>query len=128
MRFTRMGSQTVSMRSPRLIYLAVAVVLSVTGFALTRFLADRSSPGLGETVIIPAGSSDATTPTTPQPSSVPTTPPTGPTTPRPSTVPSMPRTASTAPTKPGADPVRPVAPPTAGDDDDDDDSGGDGDD
>lgn len=124
MRFTRMGSQTVSMRSPRLIYLAVAVVLSVTGFALTRFLADRSSPGLGETVIIPAGSSDATTPTTPRPT-------TGPTTPRPSAVPTMPRTAprpSAAPTKPGADPVRPAAPPAAGDDDDDDDDGADSDD
>lgn len=40
------------MRSPRLIYLAVAVVLAVAGFVLTQYLADRSSPGLGETVVV----------------------------------------------------------------------------
>lgn len=82
------------MRSPRLIYLAVAVVLAVAGFVLTQYLADRSSPGLGETVVIPAGST--ATPGT-------TTPPTA----RPS----------------GADPVSPASPRTAGDDDDRDDDG-----
>ena len=31
-------------------------VLAVAGFVLTQYLADRSSPGLGETVVVPAGS------------------------------------------------------------------------
>jgi hypothetical protein len=81
------------MRSPRLIYLAVAAVLAVAGFVLTQYLADRSSPGLGDTVVVPVGSTS--TPTT-----------------RPSTSPSH-----------GADPVSPGHPRTAGDDDDRDDDG-----
>jgi hypothetical protein len=90
------------MRSPRLIYLAVALVLVVAGFALTNYLADRSSPGLGETVVIPAGSSTTLSPTpTPTPKPGPGLPP--------STV--------------GADPVTPAPPRTAGDDDDKDDDG-----
>jgi hypothetical protein len=84
------------MRSPRLIYLAVAVVLAVAGFALTQYLADRSSPGLGDTVVVvPAGSGTASSPS-------PTVAP---------------------PSKPGADPVTPGSPRTAGDDDDKDDDG-----
>jgi len=99
-----------SMRSPRLIYLAVAVVLAVAGFALTQYLADRSSPGLGETVVVPAGSSASTPPVTPKPSPVPTK-------------------TGAVPTKTGADPVSPAPPRTAGDDDDDDlDDAGDDDD
>ncbi|MGC4936552.1 hypothetical protein [Kribbella sp. DT2] len=90
------------MRSPRLVYLAVAVVLAVAGFALTQYLAGRSTPGLGDTVVVPAGSS-----VTPPPSG---TPPTA----GPSTAP---------PSKPGADPVTPGTPRTAGDDDDQDDDG-----
>lgn len=90
------------MRSPRLIYLAVAVVLAVAGFVLTQYLADRSSPGLGETVVIPAGST--ATPGT-------TTSPTPSTTARPTAGPS------------GANPVSPANPRTAGDDDDRDDDG-----
>jgi hypothetical protein len=81
------------MRSPRLIYLAVAVVLAVAGFALTQYVADRSSPGLGDTVVVPASGASS------QP---PTVRPTG---------------------KPGADPVTPGSPRTAGDDDDKDDDG-----
>jgi hypothetical protein len=82
------------MRSPRLIYLAAAAVLAVAGFVLTQYLADRSAPGLGETVVVPAGSTVAPTPT----------PTVGP----PST---------------GAEPVSPAHPRTAGDDDDRDDDG-----
>lgn len=41
------------MRSPRVVYAVVAVVLAVAGFVLPRYLADRSSPELGETVVIP---------------------------------------------------------------------------
>ncbi len=88
------------MRSPRLIYLAVAVVLAVAGFALTQYVAGRSSPGLGDTVVVPAGSSASVPPQSP-PSSPPTV----------------------APSKPGADPVTPGSPRTAGDDDDRDDDG-----
>lgn len=87
------------MRSPRLIYLAVAVVLAVAGFALTQYLADRSSPGLGDTVVVPAGGTSTLTPT---PTPTPTVAP---------------------PSKPGADPVTPGSPRTAGDDDDKDDDG-----
>lgn len=83
------------MRSPRLIYLAVALVLAVAGFALTQYLGGRSSPGLGDTVVVPAGSS----------------------------VPQSPGTPTVAPSKPGADPVTPGSPRTAGDDDDQDDDG-----
>lgn len=82
------------MRSPRLIYLAVAVVLAVAGFVLTQYLADRSSPGLGETVVVPAGST--------------VSPPTPTVTPSSSS---------------GAAPVSPADPRTAGDDDDRDDDG-----
>jgi hypothetical protein len=94
------------MRSPRLIYLAVAVVLAVAGFALTQYLADRSSPGLGDTVVVvPAGSGTAAPPSpsaSPSPSLSPTAGP---------------------PSTPGADPVTPGSPRTAGDDDDKDDDG-----
>ncbi|WP_344177168.1 hypothetical protein [Kribbella lupini] len=82
------------MRSPRLIYLAVAVVLAVAGFALTQYVAGRSSPGLGDTVVVPAGSSASVPPPT-----------------------------TATPSKPGADPVTPGSPRTAGDDDDRDDDG-----
>ena len=84
------------MRSPRLIYLAVAVVLAVAGFALTQYVAGRSSPGLGDTVVVPAGSSASVPPQSPP---------------------------TVAPSKPGADPVTPGSPRTAGDDDDRDDDG-----
>ncbi|MEV6288398.1 hypothetical protein [Kribbella sp. NPDC051770] len=87
------------MRSPRLIYLAVALVLAVAGFGLTQYLGGRSAPGLGETVVVPAGASVSPTPTpTPAPTVVP-------------------------PSRPGADPVTPGSPRTAGDDDDRDDDG-----
>ena len=84
------------MRSPRLIYLAVAAVLAVAGFVLTQYLADRSAPGLGETVVVPANSTVSPTPTV------------GP---------------STRPGANGAEPVSPGHPRTAGDDDDRDDDG-----
>ncbi|MBB5839529.1 hypothetical protein [Kribbella italica] len=96
------------MRSPRLIYLAVAVVLAVAGFALTQYLADRSSPGLGDTVVVPASGTSSSPP--PSPGTPPATRPTV----APSTV---------IPSKPGADPVTPGSPRTAGDDDDQDDDG-----
>ncbi|WP_432943900.1 hypothetical protein ACQPXM_01405 [Kribbella sp. CA-253562] len=92
------------MRSPRLIYLAVAVVLAVAGFALTQYLADRSSPGLGDTVVVvPAGSGTAIPPS-------------------PSASPSPSPTAA-PPSTPGAEQVTPGTPRTAGDDDDKDDDG-----
>ncbi|ADB29394.1 hypothetical protein Kfla_0270 [Kribbella flavida DSM 17836] len=96
------------MRSPRLVYLAVVLVLAVGGFALTRYLADRSSPGLGETVVVPAGSGVSVPPRSPG-----TPPATAPTTAPP----------TTAPTTPGADPVAPGSPRTAGENDDRDDDG-----
>ncbi|WP_040456401.1 hypothetical protein [Kribbella catacumbae] len=54
------------MRSPRVVYGVVAVVLAVAGFVLPRYL-DRSAPELGETVVIPAGApgTPTTTPTSP---------------------------------------------------------------
>lgn len=79
------------MRSPRVVYGVVAVVLAVAGFVLPRYLADRSSPELGETVVVP-------TSTSPKPSP----------------------TATPAP-EPGADLVPPASPRTAGQDDPDDD-------
>jgi hypothetical protein len=83
------------MRSPRVIYGVVAGLLVVAGFLLPRYLADRSSPELGDTVVVPAGSS---TTLTPEPT------PTGPTV-----------TSTT-----GAEPVSPPPAGTAGQDDDDD--------
>lgn len=81
------------MRSPRVVYGVVAAILAVAGFVLPRYLADRSAPELGETVVIPA---------TPGASVTPSAPP------------------SAGPTEPGADPVSPGQPRTAGDDDRDD--------
>lgn len=82
------------MRSPRVVYGVVAVVLAVAGFVLPRYLADRSSPELGETVVIPAS-----TTTSPRPSP----------------------TATGTP-EPGAGLVPPASPRTAGQDDPDDDA------
>jgi hypothetical protein len=87
------------MRSPRVIYGVVAGLLVVAGFLLPRYLADRSSPELGDTVVVPAGSS-----TTPAPKPTPTPTPTRPTV-----------TSTT-----GAEPVSPPPARTAGQDDDDD--------
>jgi hypothetical protein len=78
------------MRSPRVIYGVVAGVLVVAGFVLPRFLAGRSAPELGDTVVVPAS--------TITPSPVP----------------------STSPTTTGASPVSPPPARTAGVDDDDD--------
>jgi hypothetical protein len=89
------------MRSPRLIYGVVAGLLVVAGFLLPRYLADRSSPDLGDTVLVPAGSS-----TTPAPRPTPTPTPT----------PTRPTVTSTT----GAEPVSPPPAETAGQDDDDD--------
>ena len=51
------------MRSPRVIYGVVAGVLVVAGFVLPRYLAGRSAPELGDTVVVPAPSSvPSTTP------------------------------------------------------------------
>jgi hypothetical protein len=91
------------MRSPRVIYGVVAGLLVVAGVLLPRFLADRSSPELGETVVVPAGSS-----TTPTPTPTPTPPRTPP-----SSKPTVPSTT-------GAEPVAPPPAQTAGPDDDDD--------
>ncbi|RZT27657.1 hypothetical protein EV649_1428 [Kribbella sp. VKM Ac-2569] len=78
------------MRSPRVIYGVVAGVLVVAGFVLPRYLAGRSAPELGDTVVVPA----STVTPTPAPSiSPPTT---------------------------GASPVSPAPARTAGVDDDDD--------
>ena len=79
------------MRSPRVIYGVVAGVLVVAGFVLPRYLAGRSAPELGDTVVVPASS---ITPT-PVPSTSPTT-------------------------GTGASPVTPAPARTAGVDDDDD--------
>lgn len=79
------------MRSPRVVYGVVAAILAVAGFVLPRYLADRSAPELGETVVISPGAS--VTPST---------------------------TPSAGSTEPGADPVSPGQPRTAGDDDRDD--------
>lgn len=87
------------MRSPRLIYLAVAAVLAVAGFALTQYLADRSTPGLGETIVVPAGASG------------------------PTTQPSSPTKTTNPSSEPGAAPVSPAPVRTAGDDDDRDNDG-----
>ncbi|NIK58621.1 hypothetical protein [Kribbella shirazensis] len=89
------------MRSPRLIFAVVAGVLVLTGFLLPRYLADRSRPDLGETVVVPASTS------TPTP-----TPPASPTT--------GPPTPTRATTGPGADPVSPGEARSAGQDDEDD--------
>jgi hypothetical protein len=78
------------MRSPRVIYGVVAGVLVVAGFVLPRFLAGRSAPELGDTVVVPASTIT------------------------PSTVP------STSPMTTGASPVSPPPARTAGVDDDDD--------
>ncbi|MFI6829544.1 hypothetical protein ACIBG5_20800 [Kribbella sp. NPDC050241] len=55
------------MRSPRLIYGLVAGVLVVAGFLLPRYLADRSQPELGDTVVVPAATSPSTPPPTANP-------------------------------------------------------------
>ncbi|WBQ06579.1 hypothetical protein [Kribbella sp. CA-293567] len=91
------------MRSPRVVYGLVAAMLAVAGFVLPRYLADRSVPDLGDTVVIPAGSSASVPPGGP--------PTAGPPTAGPTTV---------DPTLPGADPVSPRPARTAGDDDRDD--------
>ncbi len=83
------------MRSPRVVYGVVAVVLAVAGFVLPRYLADRSAPELGETVVVP-------TPVAAQPTPTPTVAP-----------PSE---------DDGADEVPPASPRTAGQDDPDDDA------
>ncbi|MFG1622083.1 hypothetical protein [Kribbella sp. NPDC049227] len=88
------------MRSPRLIYGLVAGVLVVAGFVLPRYLAGRSQPELGDTVVVPA----ATSPSTPPPTVNPR-----PTAPPPSVTPGQ-----------GAEQVSPAPARTAGDDDDDD--------
>ncbi|MGH3372395.1 MAG: hypothetical protein ACRDPR_20605, partial [Nocardioidaceae bacterium] len=102
------------MRSPRLIYLAVAAVLVVAAFALTDYIADRSAPGLGDEVIIPVGSTSSPTPSTP-PSAVPSP------TPTPTAVLTPTPTAGPTPTRRVTEalPVSPQPVPTAGDDDDD---------
>lgn len=87
------------MRSPRVIYGVVAGLLVVAGFLLPRYLAERSSPELGGTVVVPAGSSTTPTPT-----------------PAPTATPSKPTATSTT----GAEPVSPPPARTAGPDDDDD--------
>ncbi|WP_165546771.1 hypothetical protein [Kribbella soli] len=79
------------MRSPRVIYGVVAGVLVVAGFVLPRYLAGRSAPELGDTVVVPA----STVTPTPVPSTSPTT-------------------------GKGASPVSPAPARTAGVDDDDD--------
>jgi hypothetical protein len=79
------------MRSPRVIYGVVAGLLVVAGFLLPRYLADRSSPELGDTVVVPAGSNTTPTPTRP-----------------------------TVTSTTGAEPVSPPPAETAGQDDDDD--------
>ncbi|WP_165549988.1 hypothetical protein [Kribbella speibonae] len=83
------------MRSPRVIYGVVAGVLVVAGFVLPRYLAGRSAPELGDTVVVPAPSSTARS--TPTPS-----------------------TPTPRPTVTGASPVAPPPARTAGVDDDDD--------
>ena|SRR6188472_4368839 len=88
------------MRSPRLIYGLVAGMLVVAGFVLPRYLADRSQPELGDTVVVPA----ATSPSTPPPA----------VNPRPSTPPPSVTRGQ------GAEQVSPAPARTAGDDDDDD--------
>lgn len=103
------------MRSPRMIYLAVAAVLVVAGFVLTDYIADRSAPELGDgVVLVPAGNpTSGPNPSTPP---IPTT--------QPSTTPS--NTPTVGPTgtstqRPGeALPVSPRPVQTAGTDDDDD--------
>ena len=79
------------MRSPRVVYGLVAVVLAVAGFVLPRWLAEQSGPELGETVVVTPGTAGPTA----QP-------------------------PSTRPTGPGARPVSPAPVQTAGDDGDDD--------
>ncbi|WP_433009521.1 hypothetical protein [Kribbella sp. CA-294648] len=85
------------MRSPRVVYGVVAAILAVAGFVLPRYLADRSAPELGETVVVPAGAS-GNAPTPPTPS-----------------------TPAIGTTEPGAVRVTPAPVRTAGDDDDSDD-------
>ncbi|MEV8374702.1 hypothetical protein AB0P21_18315 [Kribbella sp. NPDC056861] len=86
------------MRSPRLVYGVVAAILVVAGFVLPRYLADRSAPELGDTIVIPASSSATPTPT-PGPTVRPTDDPDD---------------------DEGAEPVSPRPVRTAGDDDRDD--------
>jgi hypothetical protein len=88
------------MGSPRVIYGVVAGVLAVAGFLLPRYLAERSSPELGDTVVVPVASTGPPTPTpTPTPGPTPT-----------------PTVTSTT----GAQPVSPAPARSAGQDDDDD--------
>lgn len=108
-RVFRARLRLVTMRSPRLIYLAAAAVLLVAALALTDWLTDRSVPDLGDGVVQPAGASAG--PTTP------TTPATTPTQAR--TTPAKPPVRGTI----GADPVTPAPARTAGQDDDLDDDG-----
>jgi hypothetical protein len=75
------------------VYGVVAAILAVAGFVLPRYLADRSAPELGETVVVPAGAQG----NTPTPSTTTGTP------------------------EPGAGAVSPAPIRTAGDDDDSDD-------
>ncbi|MEU8226301.1 hypothetical protein [Kribbella sp. NPDC048915] len=100
------------MRSPRVVYGVVAVVLAVAGFVLPRYLAGRSAPDLGDTVVVPATSTTVSPTPTPRPT--PTGPPSSPT---------------RSPTGSGASQVSPPPARTAGVDDDDlDDSSDDPDD
>ncbi|MFB6722052.1 hypothetical protein ACFCV3_17895 [Kribbella sp. NPDC056345] len=78
------------MRSPRVVYGLVAVVLAVAGFVLPRWLAEQSGPELGETVVV--------TPSTAGPTKQP---------------------PAARPSGPGAGPVSPAPVRTAGDDVDD---------
>jgi hypothetical protein len=61
------------------VYGVVAAILAVAGFVLPRYLADRSAPELGETVVVPAGTqgstpTPATTTGTPEPGAGPVSP------------------------------------------------------
>ncbi|MEV0287626.1 MULTISPECIES: hypothetical protein [unclassified Kribbella] len=95
------------MRSPRVVYGVVAGVLVVAGFVLPRYLAERSSPELGETVVVPVSST--------------TKPTTDPSTPTPTpTVRPTPTAKPTVGGTTGAEPVSPGPARSAGDDDDDD--------
>ncbi|MGW1346893.1 hypothetical protein ACWCOV_37975 [Kribbella sp. NPDC002412] len=94
------------MRSPRVVYGFVAGVLVVAGFVLPRYLAERSSPELGETVVVPVSSTAQ--PTTPTSSPTPTV--------APKPTPAKPTVGGTT----GAEPVSPAPARSAGDDDDDD--------
>jgi len=92
------------MRSPRVVYGVVAGVLVVAGIVLPRYLAERSSPELGETVVVPVSS------TSQPPTPVPT----------PRVTPTPTAGKPTVGTTTGAEPVSPGPARSAGDDDDDD--------